>query len=138
VTVSDSATTSATTADGREGDANTQPRVLARARITAQTITTRIHALFSSTAKDTNSRDVRRVSPFHAPPPSLHELLRYTRSGAWVPGDQAPWLEGLGKAYGYAISLPTSAALYSFAWLLQRPTRLFLAAVVAGVVWLTH
>jgi hypothetical protein len=138
VTISDSATTNATTPEPQKGSVNTQPRVLARARIAAQAITVRIRTLFSGTAKDSTNRDVRRVSPFHAPPPSLHELLRYTKSGAWVPGDQAPWLEGLGKAYGFGIALPTSAALYSVAWLLQRPTRLFLASVVAGVLWLFH
>lgn len=138
MTISDGATTNATTPDPQEGSANTQPRVLARARIAVQAITARIQTLFSGSTKDSTNRDVRRVSPFHAPPPSLHELQRYTKSGAWVPGDQAPWLEGLGKAYGFGIALPTSAALYSVAWLLQRPTRLFLASVVAGVIWLFH
>jgi len=138
VTISDGATSSATSPDSSKGNSNTQPRVLARARIAAQAITARVQALFAGSAKNLATRDVRRVSPFHAPPPSLDELLRYTKSGAWVPGEQSAWLEGLGKAYGYGVSLPTSAVLYSIAWLLQRPSRLVLAIAVVGIVWLTH
>lgn len=73
----------------------------------------------------------RPPSPFwSASPASVADLLAYTRSGAWVPGERALVLEAAGKAYGYLVAVPTSVALYAVAWLLQRPARLLLAVVV--------
>lgn len=71
------------------------------------------------------------------PPPSLADLAAYTRAGEWVPGERHPWLEAAGKAYGYLVALPVSAALYAISLLIQRPGRLALASFVLAVVWLT-
>lgn len=109
----------------------TRPRT--RTMVAAQAVTKRVRAAGSAL-----SRDVRRVPVFRAPPPAVAEIVAYTRAGDWVPGDQAPWLEILGKTYGWLIAVPVSIALYSIAWLLQRPTRLFLAGVLVGIAWATH
>lgn len=69
-------------------------------------------------------------------PASIAALRGYIHSAAWVPGEM-PVLEVLGRLYGYGIALPVSAALYTLAWLLQRPGRALLTAVVAAIVWFT-
>lgn len=69
-------------------------------------------------------------------PASIAALRGYIHSAAWVPGD-VPLLEALGRLYGYAVALPASAVLYTLAWLLQRPGRALLSAVVVTVVWFT-
>ncbi len=75
-------------------------------------------------------------APWTTPPPSLDALHRYTSGGEWVPGERAPVLEFLGKAYGYLISIPVHAAAYAVLWLVARPTRLLLAVViVAALRW---
>lgn len=71
------------------------------------------------------------------PPPSLAAMAAYTRAGNWVPGERHPWLEAAGKAYGYLVALPVSAALYAVSLVFQRPGRLALASFVLTVVWLT-
>lgn len=65
------------------------------------------------------------------------ELIAYTRDGEWVPGEQAPWLERAGKAYGYGIALPATLLLLALAWVVQRPSRFALALVAVVVVVLT-
>lgn len=69
-------------------------------------------------------------------PASPRELRAYIHSAAWVPGD-VPLLEGLGRVYGYIVALPVSLALYTLAWLLQRPGRALVTAIVTTVVWFT-
>ena len=108
-------------------------RARTRTRIAAESVTKRVRA-----AGEVVARDVRRVPVFRAAPPAVIELIGYTRAGDWVPGDQAPFLEFLGKAYGWLIAVPISLVLYSVAWLLQRPARLTLAVFIAAIVWLTH
>ena len=78
----------------------------------------------------------RRSSIWSESPASIADLVAYTAAGDWVPGEQAPVLEFLGKAYGYLVAVPVSVALYAVAWLLQRPGRFALACLVALVVWL--
>lgn len=110
---------------------NAQTRARTRARLAA--VGDRARAAGSAV-----SRDIRQIPVFHTPPPALAEIVAYTKSGAWVPGERAPWLEFLGKTYGWALAVPISVALYVVAWLLQRPARVAITAVVLGIVWLTH
>lgn len=67
-------------------------------------------------------------------PASVRACLDYTREGGWMPGDRAPWLEFLGKAYGYCIAVPCTVAGFAALWVVQKPSRLFL--VVLSVVLL--
>lgn len=67
-------------------------------------------------------------------PASVRACLDYTREGRWMPGDRAPWLEFLGKAYGYGIAVPCTVAGFAALWVVQKPSRLFL--VVLAVVLL--
>lgn len=69
-------------------------------------------------------------------PASPRELRGYIHSAAWVPGD-VPLLEGLGRIYGYLVALPASLSLYTLAWLLQRPGRALVTAIVTVIVWFT-
>jgi hypothetical protein len=69
-------------------------------------------------------------------PASIAALRGYVHSAAWVPGD-VPVLELLGRIYGYTVALPVSAVLYALAWLLQRPGRAVLTAIVVVIVWFT-
>lgn len=69
-------------------------------------------------------------------PASIAALRGYIHSAAWVPGD-VPLLELLGRLYGYLVALPVSAVLYALAWLLQRPGRALLTAIVVVIVWFT-
>jgi hypothetical protein len=71
-------------------------------------------------------------------PASIGDLIAYTRSGDWVPGDRHPALEAAGKAYGYLIAVTGSVALYGAAWVIQRPTRFAVAAAVALIFWATR
>ncbi|WP_028930568.1 hypothetical protein [Pseudonocardia asaccharolytica] len=70
-------------------------------------------------------------------PASPADVVAYTRSGAWIPGEQAPILEFLGKAYGWLLALPVTVAGAAALWVLQRPSRLGLVAVLALVLWAT-
>ncbi|MFC5992920.1 hypothetical protein ACFQE5_01695 [Pseudonocardia hispaniensis] len=80
---------------------------------------------------------VKQRSTWNQAPPSLAALASYTAAGEWVPGEQAPVLEFMGKVYGYGVAIPVSIALYAVAWVLQRPSRLLLFAVLALVLWAT-
>jgi hypothetical protein len=63
-------------------------------------------------------------------PASVRACLDYTRAGGWMPGDRAPWLEVLGKAYGYGIAVPATVVGFAALWIVQKPTRLFLTVLV--------
>jgi len=69
-------------------------------------------------------------------PPSLREVLEYTRAGDWVPGIAPRAWELLGMAYGYVVAAPVTAVLALVTWLIARPSRVFGAAVVVSTVWL--
>lgn len=114
-------------------ESNVQRRVPARLSLAAKVVAQRV-----GTAGAAVSRDIRRVPVFREPPPAVAEVVAYTRSGDWVPGEQADWLEFLGKAYGWLVAVPVSLGLYSVAWLIQRPARLLFTCLVAGLVWLAH
>lgn len=62
-------------------------------------------------------------------PASVRDCLDYTREGGWMPGDRAPFLEWLGKGYGYGIAVPATALMDSVEWVVQKPTRLFLTVL---------
>lgn len=114
-----------------------QARAGARARLAAQRIGIRIRNRREAAAR-WRARDVRAISPFHAPPASIAELVAYTQSGAWVPGERAPVLEAIGKAYGWLVAIPISVGIYAFAWVVQRPMRFLLFAAIGGFLWLTQ
>jgi hypothetical protein len=67
-------------------------------------------------------------------PASVRECIAYTKAGGWMPGDRAPWLENIGKAYGYCIAIPATAALDVLEWFVQRPTRFLGAVLVLGLI----
>lgn len=71
-----------------------------------------------------------------ARPSSIAALLAYTRAGGWVPGERPDWVEWPGKAYGYVVAVPVTAALYAVAAVVARPSRLLLAGVVLGLLLL--
>jgi hypothetical protein len=62
-------------------------------------------------------------------PASVRACLDYTREGGWMPGDRAPWLEFLGKGYGYGIAVPATVVGFAALWIVQKPTRLFLTVL---------
>lgn len=78
---------------------------------------------------------VAGLSPWTSPPPSLAELYEYVDSGDWVPGERAPVLEFLGRAFGFAVVIPVHALAYGLLWVLARPTRVFIAAVLGLALW---
>ncbi len=86
-----------------------------------------------TTAEESAPR-VRRSSIWSQSPPSVDDVVAYTRSGAWVPGDQHPLLENAGKAYGYVVAVPVTVSAYAVAFVFQRPVRLL--ATVAFLVLL--
>ena len=81
--------------------------------------------------------DPVRSSLWSQAPASVADIAAYTRAGAWAPGDQAPIVEAAGKAYGWCVAIPVTVTLYSLAWLLQRPGRLAVTTLIAGVVVIT-
>lgn len=125
------------TATLREGGA----QVVRSARLASRRLrrrATRRRAALVATRRPRRPARVRRPSElWSTPPTSVADLLAYTRSGAWVPGERAPVLEAAGKAYGYLVAVPVSVLLYAVAWLLQRPGRLLLGAVVVVIVRLS-
>lgn len=68
--------------------------------------------------------------------PAPADVVTYTRAGEWVPGEQAPWLERLGKVYGYGIALPVTCLLLGVAWVVQRPSRAGIALVIGVLLYL--
>lgn len=86
------------------------------------------------TAAERAAPDPLRSSLWSQAPASPADVLAYTRSGAWVPGDRAAVLEAAGKVYGYGIALPATLGLYAAAWTLQRPTRLLATVVFVALL----
>jgi hypothetical protein len=80
----------------------------------------------------------RHVSIWHASPPALADLARDVREGEFMPGEQHPWLEALGRWYG-RVALGWVAACYALAWVGAKPGRflgaVFVASVIAGAVF---
>jgi hypothetical protein len=74
-------------------------------------------------------------SPYTGRPAAIRDVVAYTRAGGWVPGEHAWWVELPGYAYGWLIAIPVTIALYGISWVLQRPSRLAMVALVAGLLW---
>lgn len=70
-----------------------------------------------------------------AAPPSLAALAAYVAAADWAPDDPAPLLVLLGRAYGWLVVIPVTAAGYAALWVLARPTRLAIATVLGAVWW---
>lgn len=79
---------------------------------------------------------VRGRSAWTEGPASPAQVLAYTRAKNWVPGDQEPWLERLGVAYGY-LALLITLVVGTPLWVVQRPSRLGLTLVVGTILWVT-
>lgn len=82
------------------------------------------------------ARGLAAVRPYTDRPASIRDVVVYTRSGGWVPGEHPWWVEAPGHAYGWLVAVPVTVGLYSVAWILQRPSRLLLFVLVAGLLWL--
>lgn len=133
-----------TTITGGDGKSGVRARVASApwreetscGKVAATAVAVTLRAWWAAlTAPLAGGRDaVRGSSPWQAAPPSLASLATYTREGSWVPGERAPWLEILGKGYGYVISLPVHAAAYGVLWVLARPTRLLIACVLGAAL----
>lgn len=116
---------------------NAQRRSGARAMVAARAVTQRARNALRRRLADRKAPTARQPAELWSlAPPSVADLAAYTRSGHWVPGERAPVLEAIGKAYGYLVAIPVSAALYALAWVLQRPARLLLAVLLLFVLWL--
>lgn len=72
-------------------------------------------------------------SPWSAPQPPMADLVRYAREAPWCAEDADGWRRA-GQVYQWAISIPVSLVCYLVAWLFQRPARLGLAVLLAGLV----
>lgn len=84
------------------------------------------------------ARRLAGCSPYADRPASIRDVVDYTRQGGWVPGEHPWWVEAPGYAYGALVAIPVTVALYAIAWVLQRPSRLILACLVAlllAVAW---
>lgn len=82
----------------------------------------------SAVREDGTPDTVRGRSPWRDGPATPAAVLAYTRSGAWVPGDQADWLESLGKWWG-RFALVLTLVVVTPLRLIQTPGR-----IVAGDV----
>lgn len=135
-TLSESAEVHTSKPAGVEVGPNVQTQAHARARLAPSKLTERVRAGRQPNVSQPGpkARAKVRVSPFHSAPASVADVIAYTRSGDWVPGEQARVLEAAGKAYGWVIAVPLSIAAYALVWVLQRPARAFLAAAVGAVM----
>jgi hypothetical protein len=118
-----------------EPESNAQgSHVGARARLA---VTERGRKIGSEITSVWQRRDVAAVvrgrSVFSDPPESLAEHAAYLRTGGW---SETPLLLVLGRAYGWLAWLALTPVL-SGVWVVRRPSRLFVAIVVATIVWLT-
>lgn len=76
------------------------------------------------------------VRPYTDRPASIRDVVAYTRAGGWVPGEHPWWVEAPGHVYGWVVAVPVTVGLYAVAWVLQRPSRLLVFLLVAGLLWL--
>lgn len=74
-------------------------------------------------------------SPWSAAQPPLADLVRYAHEAPWCAEEATGWRKA-GRFYQWTISIPVSLVCYLLAWLVQRPARLLLAAVLAGLITL--
>lgn len=83
------------------------------------------------------ARRAGQADLYRHPPASMEALVAHTRRGDWVPGERHRALEATGHVYGWLVAIPVSAVLYGAAWVLQRPTRVLIVAVLCAVAWMT-
>lgn len=106
-------------------------------RAGARTRTRSIRARSVSTDTPVTPQVTPRTGMWRARPSSLAAIHEYTRAGGWMPGEQPLPLEAAGMAYGWLIALPVTAVLYGLAWVVQRPSRAAVTALLVLVWWLT-
>lgn len=70
-----------------------------------------------------------------AKPDSAAEVVRYARDGAWCQAG-SQFVRAAGRLYAFLVSIPATALLDLVEWVLQRPGRLVVAILLAGVCWL--
>ena len=66
--------------------------------------------------------------------PGLRKLWLYAAYGRWTRGDGVARF--LGSAYAVLVALPFHAAVYLAAWIVERPGRLTVAAVLTTLAYL--
>lgn len=98
------------------------------------TTTTNLTTGAASSVASLTSRYAATPDALAEKPASVRECIAYTKAGGWMPGDRAPWLEYIGKAYGCCIAVPATAALDVLEWFVQRPTRFFGAVLVLALL----
>jgi hypothetical protein len=74
-------------------------------------------------------------SPWSQPPAELAALVRYAADAEWCDDTSVGWRLA-GQAYCWLIAIPVSLAAYLVAWVVQRPGRLALAALLGGAITL--
>lgn len=124
----------------------TREAVPSRAHTPARVAPTRIGAVSKRVGSSTTAAasGVARFASRYAAtddawaetPATIRACLDYTREGGWMPGDKAPWLEALGKAYGYVVAVPCTVAGFAAVWTVQKPSRLFLVGFAVTLLWL--
>lgn len=89
------------------------------------------------TAAERAAPDVARRSLWRDGLSSPADMIAYVKSGAMLPGDEAPWLERAFKAYGYGIAVPMTIWHTYTGAVWQRFSRLVLVLTICTVLWLT-
>ncbi len=74
-------------------------------------------------------------SPWATPQPPMADLVRYAQEAPWCAEDAAGWRR-VGQIYQWTVAIPISLVTYLVAWVVQRPARLGLAGLLAGLVML--
>lgn len=64
--------------------------------------------------------------------PSLRKVWLYGVYGRWTAADG--FVRFAGAAYATVIAMPVTTVLYLVQWIFERPARLLVAAIVAGLV----
>ncbi|HKT04900.1 MAG TPA: hypothetical protein VJT31_35750 [Rugosimonospora sp.] len=103
-----------------------RPRVNARARLAA------LGAVFKRLWAIAVGDD---TTIWSATPNSPAQLVRYARDGQWCAPTSRAW-RLLGRLDTALISIPLTVALYTAAWVVQRPGRRLATAFLIFILWL--
>jgi hypothetical protein len=76
-----------------------------------------------------------KPSTWSTPPAELSALVRYAQDADWCAETSVGWRLA-GQLYCFLVAIPVSFTCYLLAWVVQRPGRLALAALLAGVLTL--
>lgn len=87
----------------------------------------RVLALFEPSGAD-------RPAVWHRRAPSVASVVARTKAGDWVKGDQHPAVEFPGRAWGYLVAVPLTAAGHFVIWVGQSATRTVIAFAVVTLV----